>query len=333
MNPPLLPMLGAGVATGALATWSARFLARRLGIVSHPNPIVPQHTGTIAYLGGMAVAAGAVGALALGGAPSRALIGGRLDLIVGASLFLALGVVDDLRPLRPLSKFLAQACFAAVAVRLRLDPGADALHLLWYALSVGWILTVVNAVNLTDVCDGLVAGLAIIQLAVLSFLVPADGPWALAMAAACMGFLLFNAPPATIFLGDAGSHLLGFCLAILTLDLVGNDHRFPSVAQAILVAGVPLFELIFLVAVRARKGLPWWRGSPDHFSLRLQAAGYTRWEADFLAWAVMLLLAAVALGVGDGGRWMIVAVGGAVGTLGIWCWRYLGRHEVPGPLA
>jgi UDP-GlcNAc:undecaprenyl-phosphate/decaprenyl-phosphate GlcNAc-1-phosphate transferase len=288
--------LVAGTALGAGATWVARRFAWQFGIVNQPNAIVPQHTRPIAYLGGVGIAAGTAGALLLAAVldwTSHTLA--RADLIAGGALFLALGVADDLRPFRPLPKFSLQVAAAVVVTYLRTSFEGSGVDLLLALISVFWIVTLVNAVNLTDVCDGLAAGLACIQFVALSILVPSDALWALVIAGSCVGFLVYNLPAASIFLGDAGSHLLGFWLAALTLDLLDSGRLMAPVIQALLIGGVPLLELIFVSTTRIRKGIPWWRGSPDHFSLRLQAAGFSRWATDALAWTAMVLLGGLAL--------------------------------------
>jgi UDP-GlcNAc:undecaprenyl-phosphate GlcNAc-1-phosphate transferase len=91
---------------------------------------------------------------------------------------------------------------------------------------------------------------------------------------------------------------------------------------------VPLFELIFVSSMRIRKKIPWWRGSPDHFSLRLQAAGFSRWATDGLAWTAMLLLAGAALLIERAAPLTALAVVASLGILAIWCWTYLQAFEV-----
>lgn len=263
----ILIFCAAAVASVA-GTWFARTLALKCGFVSRPNPIVPQHTRPVAYLGGLGVAIGL--AMSVAHVPS--------SLWPPALLFLILGIVDDLRPFRPLHKFLLQCVIAALAVLL----GFPILGFLW-------ILTLVNAVNLTDVCDGLVASICVPLFLGLALLNPGLAAIAVAVAGASLGFLVFNKPPATIFLGDAGSHLLGFLAAALSpLSL----RLAPS---ALLIAGVFLFELVFLIIVRTRKGLQWWKGSPDHFALRLQAHGWSKARTVLAAVAAEVLLAAMAL--------------------------------------
>jgi UDP-GlcNAc:undecaprenyl-phosphate GlcNAc-1-phosphate transferase len=147
----------------------------------------------------------------------------------------------------------------------------------------------------TDVCDGLVSGLSVIAL-LFVFSRGSEITLPLIAAGALLGFLAFNRPPASIFLGDGGSLLLGFLVAAsLISNPLGNEPaNWKLVAAGKLAVGVFLFEVALLVYARIRKGLPWWRGSPDHFSLRLQARGLTRWQTDALAWGAAILLCMVA---------------------------------------
>lgn len=328
IDPEVIKVLTAGLALGAGSTWLARETAWRLGVVNQPNVIVVQHTRPIAYLGSAGIALGVAAALvlthALWSMPSGMI---RPDLIAGGAFYLVLGLADDLSPLRPLPKFAFQLVGAIGVVYLRTVTAGDGFDPLIALLSIVWIVTLVNAVNLTDVCDGLVAGLACIQFVTLALLVPSTAIWSLAVAGACAGFMLFNAPAASIFLGDAGSHLLGFWLAVLTLDLMASSYSLTSLAQAVLVAGVPLFELIFVSTMRIQKGLPWWRGSPDHFSLRLQSSGLSRWATDSLAWAAMLLLATLAWLLQGVSALVAVALVAGLAALLVWCWSYLQRCE------
>jgi len=105
----------------------------------------------------------------------------------------------------------------------------------------------------------------------------------------CAAVLILNLPPARIFLGDGGSHMLGYFAAILSLAAAHESSVPVRIVVALLLVFVPLFELIFITGTRISKGLPWWRGSSDHFSLRLQAMGYSRWVAAGVGWLLALL--------------------------------------------
>lgn len=317
----LLVIVICSAAAAIAGTWVARAVALRLGFVSHPNPIVPQHTRPVAYLGGAGVAVGVAAALAV------ASLSGAKPVVppfvwLPALLFLALGVFDDLRPFRAATKLLLQSGVAALAVILGFRAGFSSITLLDAAAGFLWIITLVNAVNVTDVCDGLVAGVSVPLFLAIALLNPARAPLALAVAGACAGFLVFNRPPATIFLGDGGSHLLGFLAAALTPL---STRSFPA---ALLVTGVFLFELLFLIFVRTWKGLRWWLGSRDHFALRLQAAGLSKAQTDLVAIAAGIVVAAMAVAAGAAERSVQFALVGLAALFGLLAGRLLLRWEV-----
>ena len=298
-----LALLGSSVLCGAVGTWMARAVARRTGVVDRPNPIVPQHVRPVAHLGGMGVAAG----IALVAAGLKAVVNlgwveadeppATSGLIAPAVLFLLLGLYDDLRPLSTGRKFVLQACIAALATSLGVVCPLSGYMLIDCPLSLVWILILVNATNLTDVCDGLVAGLAAISLIIAAQMNSPVTNLALLSAGVCVGFLVFNRPPASVFLGDSGSHLLGYLIAAFTLYGAAPAHLWPFLGKIVLATAVLLFELVFLIVVRTQRGIPPWRGSPDHFSLRLQAGGLSRWTTDLVAWSVAALCGVAALGL------------------------------------
>jgi UDP-GlcNAc:undecaprenyl-phosphate GlcNAc-1-phosphate transferase len=314
-------IFGAALAAGAVCTWLVRAFALRAGIVNRPTGLVPQHTRPVAYLGGVGVAAGLACALALVQLRAPA-----WPWLVGGALFTAIGLVDDLRPFSPRGKLLLQVAGAVVAVAWGLPHPVAGIA--GWLLAVLWIVLLVNAVNVTDVCDGLVGGLAVVAFVALGLWDDSIRLPALAAAGATAGFLVFNRPNASIFLGDAGSHLLGFTWAAFTLEAARGLPLWPAAPQMLLLAGVPLFETAFLIAQRRKKGLAWWRGSPDHFSLRLQAAGLGKLGTDLIAWtaAALLALAAFALD-GPAPRASLVLALAVAGLAA--AWRMLLRWEVP----
>jgi UDP-GlcNAc:undecaprenyl-phosphate/decaprenyl-phosphate GlcNAc-1-phosphate transferase len=312
----------AAALTGAAAVRAATL---RLGMVDAPDPLIPAHTRPVATLGGIAVALGfTAGAFVVG-------FGGELgpELVVGGLLFLAAGVVDDVLKLSVPLKLVLQ-CVAAgtvVALGARLEifdaPVADA------ALAFVWILVVVNAVNLTDICDGLVSGLAAIAFLTLAAIDPSRSEAPIVATAACLGFLVLNSPRASIFLGDAGSHLIGFLLAMLSLQTVGGRDAVAEFSAVVLIVGVFLFELAFLISARRRRGLHWWLGSDDHVALRLQAAGLTVWSTDVVLWVcgAMLGIAAILVHRLDGLELLPLGVT-IMAFVGI-AWRVLGGLRPP----
>ena len=315
---------GLAVVFAVLAALAVRATSRRVGLIDAPDPLVPAHTRPVATLGGIAVAFGfLIGALVVDLEPL-----GR-EFAVGGALFLAIGVVDDVLKLSVSWKLLLQLVGAATVVALgaRLEvTGRPALDT---AIAFAWILVVVNAVNLTDICDGLVSGLAAIAFLTLAAIDPSRGEAAILAAGACLGFLVLNAPRASIFLGDAGSHFVGFLLAALSLQTVDGRDAVAEFSAVVLTVGVFLFELAFLISARRRRGLRWWLGSDDHVALRLQAAGLSVWSTNVVLWVcgAMLGIGAILIHRLDGLE--LLPLGLAIVAFLMLAWRFLSGLNPP----
>jgi UDP-GlcNAc:undecaprenyl-phosphate GlcNAc-1-phosphate transferase len=208
--------------------------------------------------------------------------GRLLSIILGGALIVVLGLVDDKRELRPLWKLVGQTvCSLAVVlsgIRITLFiPG----FLPGCLLTLLWIVALTNAFNLLDNMDGLSAGVAAIA-SLLFFLTAAYlkqyfvSLILLALAGSTLGFLRYNFPPASIFMGDAGSMFLGYMLACLTVVATfyspGSRTFFPVILPVVVLA-IPLYELITVTFIRWRKALPVFKPSKDHFSFRLTNLG------------------------------------------------------------
>jgi UDP-GlcNAc:undecaprenyl-phosphate GlcNAc-1-phosphate transferase len=169
-------------------------------------------------------------------------------------------------------------------------------------LSVLWLLAVTNAFNLIDIMDGLSAGTALV--AALSLMVLADLDQRVAaatmlagLAGACLGFLKYNFQPARIYMGDTGSMFLGLLLGALAMDIAyTRNHALGALAPA-LVLGVPLFDMLFVMYIRWRRGLPVMLGSPDHVALRLRKWRLTTRQTVLTSYAATALLGVAAIGV------------------------------------
>ena len=318
--------LGFGIAAAlaAVGAVAVKATSRRAGLVDPPDPLVPAHTQPVATLGGIAVAFGfLMGALIVDLHPLG------LEFAVGGALFLTIGVVDDVLKLSVLAKLVLQLVGAATVVALGTTLALTGRPLLDAALAFVWIIVLVNAVNLTDICDGLVSGLAAIAFLTLAAVDPSRGNAAILAAGACLGFLVLNAPKASIFLGDAGSHFVGFLLAALSLQTIGGRDALAEFAAVVLIVGVFLFEVAFLVLARRRRGLRWWLGSDDHVALRLQAAGLTVWNTNVVLWVcgAMLGIAAILVHRLDG--FQLLPLGVALVAFLTIAWRFLSSISTP----
>lgn len=234
-------------ATTILTPLVAR-LAWRLDIVDRPGPLKVQ-SRPVPYLGGVAVFAGVM-------AP---VLGTRPALLVPLGLALLLGLADDIADLPSGVRFVSELAIGVAVAFVAHLPGA--------LIVIGALVTVllINAVNLLDGLDGLASGTALVSCA--GFAVVLSGDYRLlagALAAALAGFLVWNRPPAKIYLGDAGSYLIGAALAILATSTIGSSGSAPTAAAAALLVGVPVADTSIAVIRRWRAKRPLFEGDRGH---------------------------------------------------------------------
>jgi UDP-GlcNAc:undecaprenyl-phosphate GlcNAc-1-phosphate transferase len=274
---PVLPLAALPVAL--LVSFAVMPLVIRLawvtGYLDHPEAR-KLHTSATALLGGAAVFAVA---LATWGAAMALMPHSPSDweayyLLFGAAIALGLGLWDDRFGMSPSIKMLGQAAAATMIVaggavpELGLPAGVEGI------LALVALVALMNAVNFLDNMNGMVGGIAAIALmgfAWTSMERGANGVAAaqLALAGACLGFLPHNFPRARIFLGDAGSLLLGYSLgASALLAMQGAPPGWGQAGPVIMLA-YPAFDLIFVVVTRLRDGRPVQQGGKDHSNHRL----------------------------------------------------------------
>ncbi len=227
-----------------------------------------------------------------------------LAILVGGAAMLLLGWYDDRHELKPLPKLAGQtlvACLVAAAgVRVTLFvPNV----LFSYGVTVLWILTIVNAMNFIDNMNGLCAGISVIAATFFAILAARAGQYLVASVAflaagSFAGFLPHNFPKARAFLGDAGSHLAGFLLAVLAVlphFYWDARPRRLAVLAPLFVLAVPLMDIARVVLLRALEGKPFYVGDTNHISHWLVRKGLSRPRAVMLIWAVAIVLGAVTL--------------------------------------
>lgn len=225
-------------------------------------------------------------------------------IIFGALGMTVLGVLDDRHELRPLPKFLGQVLIAVAvtAAGVRITLFVPSLFFS-YTITILWLLTVINAFNFMDNMNGLCAGLGTISAGWLAISAAMDGQYLVALiaflvAGALLGFLPHNFPKARAFLGDAGSHLVGYLLAVLAIlphFYTETEPRRLAVLTPLLVLAVPLADLAWVVLLRLRLGQPFYIGDTNHLSHRLVRLGLTRTTAVLLIWILAALIGALAL--------------------------------------
>jgi UDP-GlcNAc:undecaprenyl-phosphate/decaprenyl-phosphate GlcNAc-1-phosphate transferase len=216
-------------------------------------------------------------------------------IMAGALGMLIVGFWDDRRELPPAAKFISQflvaLLVAASGARITLFVPSPIFH---YAVTILWVLTVVNAFNFMDNMNGLCAGLGVIGAWFFATIAAAQGQYLVGLIAfltfgSLLGFLPYNFPNARAFLGDAGSHLVGYLLAVLAILPHFYTVRHPrhwAVFIPLLVLAVPLCDLVWVVLLRWSKGQPFYIGDTNHLSHRLVRAGLTRTRAVILIWII-----------------------------------------------
>src|SRR4051812_16234327 len=304
-------IVASGVALGATfaATPAAIQLATRTGFHDHPLGY-KRHASPTPYLGGLAVLCGfLLAALTIGDDLSR-----LSPIVGGAAALWALGTLDDRRSLGPGSRLVAEAGVAGLLWVTNLGWDVFAADGLNFALTLVWIVGIVNAFNFMDNMDGAAATVGALAAAAVSVLAFVNGDPALAvvcggLAGACLGFLPYNlAGPARIFLGDGGSLPIGFVVAASLMALsAGQDLGWQLLLAATLLVGTPVVDTALVLISRRRAGVPMLTGGRDHVTHRLLPRLGSPSRVALALGAVQAVLGAVAIGVVALGEGSVIA--------------------------
>jgi UDP-GlcNAc:undecaprenyl-phosphate GlcNAc-1-phosphate transferase len=315
-----------------------RWLAHRLGLVAHPRED-RWHRTSIPLLGGLAIGFATFIAAFITGVASDVSI-----FLSAASVIFAVGFVDDVLALKPSTKLIAQLAMASVLVAFDFRLHWIDSRLMDSLVTMIWIVGLTNAFNLLDNMDGLCAGTAVIValMMVAGFWTGATREQATdemallsIIAGAAAGFLVYNFPPASIFMGDCGSLMLGFSLATMTLGAEGvrgsRTDVLTAMAAPVFVLLLPIFDTSLVTVARILSGRSPALGGRDHSSHRLVAIGLSERGAVFLLWGLAAAGGAIALVVRlTSGGWSSILVGSLfllfIGMFAI----YLGRVRVYG---
>jgi len=320
----VLALIGAGLTT-ALSVPFWRNWCRRAGVMDDPGQR-KLHSAPVPLAGGLAVMTGLLVPLLAGALLTLARTGLSRPLLdpvtarifahgfdkeaiqlvaifAGALGMLLIGLWDDKFELRPAVKFGGQFLVALVValagVRITLFVPSLWFH---YAITILWIVTVVNAFNFMDNMNGLCAGLGLIGAWYFGVISATQGQFLVAttcflITGALAGFFPYNFPKAGVFLGDAGSHLTGYLMAVLAIlphFYTANHPQRWAVLTPLLVLAVPLSDLAWVVLLRWKMGRPFYVGDTNHLSHRLTRRGWSRTQAVLLIWLLAAALGALA---------------------------------------
>lgn len=283
------------------ATPVARRVALTLGILDRPDPR-KVHSVPVPRLGGVAIYAAFVAALALFG--SEFYIAQLVGIFLGATLISFLGIWDDWRGIRPLLKLGGQVLAAVVLIATGVQVEFVHQPVLNVLVTAFWIVGITNAMNLLDNMDGLSGGVSAIAAAWFAVLAVENGQvlvaaMSVALLGAALGFLIYNFNPASIFMGDGGSLFIGFLLASVGIKLrfLGHSDTITWMVP-VLVLGVPIFDTTLVVVSRLRRRVnPLTTPGRDHLSHRLVRLGLSQRKAVLAIYALGGLLGLVAFAI------------------------------------
>lgn len=269
------------------------------------NRQVNPHTARIALGGGLAIFGGFAITLILSFGLSLMVAGTSpfpLSILLLSFCAMVLGLYDDLRSPRPVFRLSIQTVFGLATVAL---IGSVKGLSFWLSIPITVLALVglMNSVNMMDNMDGVASGLMTLTMLGYAFLGHLTENHDLtvlsaAVMGASLGFWLYNRPPATIFMGDAGSLLLGYLLAVVGTIATWGEYPFwfNRLIAPLMLASVFITDTTFVVLYRWRHGLPIMQGDRNHISHRLAVlCGYSEWKANLTLYALQALSIAVSL--------------------------------------
>ena len=285
-----------------------QLVAKRFGVIDTPSESHKTHHKPIPYLGGVAIAVGVVTVTYLASLASNFNRGTFLlasSVLVPAIVMGIVGLIDDILKLSPWPRFIIQSGFG-VAISILLvstntlgSPFGN--YFIDIPITVLWIVGITNSINFFDNVDGGASGAVAIS-AIFLFLLSWQGEQfliaalSIVLAGATLGFLVWNRPPARIYMGDAGALFLGILVASLTIRFDPNPiYRIASFAVPILLLAVPILDTSVAVVSRLRRGISPLQGGKDHLSHRLMRSKFTKRQAILILWILCMFFGAIAI--------------------------------------
>ncbi len=298
-----LAWLVAGL-TSFLCTPLAKRLAEKIGAIDIPKDARRMHKKPIPRLGGFAIFLGFF-------ISTMVFTFNFIDLkvygiLIGAMIIVALGMADDVLALKAKYKFVVQlvAVIVPVACGVRIewfpnffgDTAYTPLSMGWsIAISIVWLLAILNAVNIIDGLDGLACGVStIMTISCVAILILLESPQvaviAAALAGACTGFLPYNVNPAKIFMGDTGAMFIGYSLACLSIVGLFKAYAIVAFFVPVLLYLLPIFDLLFAAGRRVLTGHSPMQADKSHLHHKLIAVGFSQKQAVAILYGIAAIL-------------------------------------------
>ncbi|MCQ2545525.1 MAG: undecaprenyl/decaprenyl-phosphate alpha-N-acetylglucosaminyl 1-phosphate transferase [Clostridia bacterium] len=298
------PLIVAGVAAAALTPLSI-WLAPKVGAMDIPKDRRRVHNKPMPRFGGLAIYLGLMASLSLY-ANDR----GIIPAMVGCTLVFILGMVDDIKGMKPIVKFAGQTVAAVVVFVMGLritfitnyfgEGNMMFGQLACFIVTVIWLVAITNAINLMDGLDGLAAGISAISALCIAYVSYIHGQYIptigmMAIAGSCIGFLPFNFHPARTFMGDCGAQMLGFAIAALSILGTVKSATLVVVVIPALVLGLPIFDTLMAIIRRTLRHQSIGTADKEHLHHRIMKAGFGQRRAVFLMYSVSGIMGIVAV--------------------------------------
>ncbi|MGL4953058.1 MAG: MraY family glycosyltransferase [Culicoidibacterales bacterium] len=312
-------------------------MAVQIGAVDYPDTKRKFHKGVMPRLGGLSIFLSFLIGYVLFGSDFE----GLDHVLVGAFIIILIGMYDDIAPIKPLVKFGGQILAAVIVIysgqfmitEFVFIPGLTLQFPEWFSpiFTLLWIVGITNAVNLIDGLDGLASGISAITLTTLAFLAVFDGSYfaatvTLILLGSTLGFIVFNFPPASIFMGDTGSNFLGFMIAVLSI-LGYKQAAFASFFMPIVMLGVPILDTFVAIIRRKLRGQSIGEPDREHLHHKLLDSTESSTKTLLIIYGISVLFSATAVVYGIRKIWGLFLLG----FLLIFVEIFIEKYELIGP--
>ena len=311
-----------------------RKLALKVGAVDAPNIARKVQTEPVPYLGGVAIVIGVFVATY-----STVLVEGKdialaSTVLIPAVAMAIMGLIDDLRGLKPWPRLIAQSVVGVIVAGTLIATDTigtpSQIFIVDALVTILWIVGVCNSINFFDNLDGGAAG-TVVVITFFTFLIAFDrgqllvSGLSIVTAGATAGFLIWNRPPAKIYMGDAGALFLGIIVAVLTIRLQPNIHpSWKSLSIPLFLMAVPLLDTTVAVTSRLARGISPFTGGRDHLSHRLMRKGLHRRTAAIALWALAGVYGTIAFAIYKGQSTALIALAAIT-----WAYLFLFFIRIP----
>jgi UDP-GlcNAc:undecaprenyl-phosphate GlcNAc-1-phosphate transferase len=294
-------------AVSFLFTPIAKKLAVKFGAMDIPKDERRIHKKPIPRMGGLAIYLSFTILSLISSHFNRQVLG----MLIGGTIIVIMGIIDDIKSLRPIPKLLFQIAAAIVLILFGVsvksitipfvsENASAATGLLDIPITILWVVGITNAVNFSDGLDGLACGISLISALTLFGVAIMSGRYTamlltIILSGACLGFLPYNFNPASVFMGDTGAQFLGFMLSAISIQGAIKSAAAVVVAVPILAIGVPIYDTLFAMVRRKINNKPIMEADRGHLHHRLLDLGFNQRQVVGIMYFISLLLGMTSL--------------------------------------